>query len=394
MRKHNNRIFKRLFILSLVIFSCKNASKEAKIVDNASLLDLRYQYLLDYRLDSISIPRSWDKQKQATRGVPSKDWTSGFFAGNLWQLYELTQDKEYRDKALQWTQFLEKEKINAGTHDMGFKIFSSYGKGYQYVENPKYKSIILEAAKTLSTRFNTKVGAIRSWDWDPEGMEYPVIVDNLMNLELLFEATKLSQDSIYHNIAVTHLNTTLNNHFREDNSIFHVVDYDTITGKVKRKFTHQGYSDNSSWARGLGWGIYGFTLAHRYTGEEQYLAQAEAISKYYLNHQNLPSDGIPYWDFDDPDIPDAPRDVSAATIIASAFYELQNYSNFGDEYIEYANKVLSTLQSDAYLLDQDVEAPFILDHSTGNWPRDYEIDEPIVYADYYFLEALIRKKTK
>ncbi|MEP3382855.1 MAG: glucuronyl hydrolase, partial [Maribacter dokdonensis] len=212
-------------------------------------------------------------------------------------------------------------------------------------------------------------------------------------LELLFEATKISGDSTFHKIAVQHANSTLKNHFREDNSSFHVVVYDTVTGRAKDKVTHQGYNDNSSWARGQAWGIYGFTMCYRYTGNPVYLEQARKSAEFYLKHSNLPEDGIPFWDFNDSGIPNTIKDVSAATIVASALVELTNFTN-EKAYLEYSKKVLKTLKSEAYLLPSEIEAPFILKHSTGNWPKKDEIDVSVNYADYYFLELMLRIKNK
>lgn len=382
-----------LFLLSL---SCKSEKKENPTtvsVSIASLLTLRYQKLLEYPVDSMSFPRSYNKNKSETFKVLSKDWTSGFFPGNLWQLYKLTGNEAYKTQAEAWTVHMEKEKLNGGTHDMGFKIYCSFGEGYEVTNNEHYKEVMIESAKTLINRFNKNVGSLRSWDFNKDVWEFPVIIDNMMNLELLFEATKISGDSTYHNIAVTHANTTLKNHFRPNNSSYHVVVYDTITGLAKNKVTHQGIKDDSSWARGQGWGIYGYSMAYRYTKDPAYLKQAEASAEFYLNHPNLPEDGIPFWDFDDP-ATDKPRDVSAATVIASGLLELATFSTNSEKYIAYADKVLNTLKSEEYLVDPSINAPFILDHSTGNWPKKDEMDEPIVYADYYFLEALLRKSNQ
>lgn len=382
--------------VALITASCKNQSKEKQptaTLSVAELLDVRYQKLLAYPLDSLGIPRSYDVPKKETRNVASKDWTSGFFAGNLWQLHQLTGNSSFLKRAEKWTAFLEKEKDNKGTHDTGFKIFCSFGEGYAVSTNEHYKDVIVASAKTLCTRYNSTVGSLRSWDFNKDVWEFPVIVDNMMNLELLFEATKISGDSTYHTIAVSHANTTLKNHFREDNSSYHVVVYDTLSGSVNQKVTHQGLSDNSAWARGQAWGIYGFTMAYRYTKNPAYLKQAQESINFYLNHPKLRADGIPYWDFDDPKIPNAPRDVSAATIIASACYELANYTT-GANYVAYADKVLATLQTADYILSPDIDTPFILNHSTGHWPKKDEMDGPIVYADYYFLEALLRQKER
>ncbi len=378
------------FVLTAV--SCKTDGANKSVAEEIaidSVLQIRYQKLLSYPVDSVGFPRSYTKESEIVRGVPSRDWTSGFFPGNLWQLYRLTEDEAFLNKAMEWTRYIEKEKHNDRTHDMGFKIFCSFGNGNQIAENEAYKTIIIESARTLGTRFNENVGSLRSWDFNSDIWEFPVIVDNMMNLELLFEATRMSGDSIYYQMAVKHANTTLKNHFREDSSSVHVVVYDTLTGAVKDRVTHQGFNNESAWARGQAWGIYGFTMCYRYTQDPAYLKQAEASTAFYLNHPNLPKDGIPYWDFKDPAIPEAPRDVSAAAIVASAMFELSKYSQ-KPEYKAYAQKVLSSLQSKEYVLNADMDIPFILDHSTGNWPAKDEIDESIVYGDYYFLEALVR----
>tara|TARA_B100001248_G_scaffold97930_2_gene72715 strand:+ start:3798 stop:4985 length:1188 start_codon:yes stop_codon:yes gene_type:complete len=378
-------------ILTLFIFSGCSFEKKYSKLDIDNLLETRYDKLLKYSVDSLSFPRSYSRHENASKLVPSKDWTSGFFAGNLWYLYTLTGNQAYIDKAQAWTSFIEKEKFNDKTHDMGFKIYNSFGNGLKIKDNKRYKNIIVKSAKTLSTRFNENIKSIRSWDFNKKVWQFPVIIDNMMNLELLFEATKLTNDSTYHNLAVTHANTTLKHHFRPDNSCYHVIDYDTITYQPRMKVTHQGINDESSWARGHGWGIYGYTLAYRYTKDNRYLDRAITTADYFIHHKNMPDDGIPYWDFDDISIPDAPRDVSAGTIVASALVEIYEFTK-NKKYLDYSKKVINTLKSTDYILEPDFEAPFILDHSTGNLPKNDEIDEPIVYGDYYFLETLIRLK--
>ncbi|WP_445733982.1 glycoside hydrolase family 88 protein [Mariniflexile sp.] len=381
-----------VFGVTALLSSCKSNVKieDEKTID--VLLQHRYTKLLEYPIDSLSFPRSMTVKTGNIEKVPSSDWTSGFFVGNLWQLHKLTGNAAYKERAEKWNAFIEKEKFNDKTHDIGFKVFSSFGQGLTVEDdNQDYKNIIVQSAKTLSTRFNTTVGAIRSWDFNKDVWEFPVIIDNMLNLELLFEATKISGDSTYHNIAVQHANTTLKNHFRKDNSTYHVVVYDTITGKPKDKVTHQGFNNESSWARGQAWAIYGYTMGYRYTKDKAYLNQAEATANFFINHKNLPEDGIPYWDFNDPSIPNAPRDVSAATVVASAFIELYGFTK-DDKYLNYSKKVLNSLNSSTYILSSEVNGPFILDHSTGNWPKNDEIDAPIVYADYYYLEAILRMK--
>ncbi|WP_159019074.1 glycoside hydrolase family 88 protein [Algibacter sp. L3A6] len=386
---------KILFLtIILAVFSCKNKTEvSTKSPQNSkNLLEKRYQKLLTYPIDSLSFPRSVNLKTNIIKKVPSKDWCSGFFPGNLWQIYELTGQEDYKTKTEQWTTFIEKEKNNNHTHDMGFKIFCSFGNGLKHEDNEEYKKVIVESAKTLSTRFNENIGSIRSWDFNKNIWQFPVIIDNMMNLELLFEATKISTDSSYHHLAIKHANTTLKNHFRPNNSCYHVVDYDTISNQPRMKVTHQGFNDESSWARGQGWAIYGYTMAYRYTKDKRYLDRAEATANFFLNHKNLPEDGIPYWDFNDPAIPNAPRDVSAGTVVSSALVELFGFTK-NEKYLNYSKKVINSLKSRKYLLDENIEAPFILDHSTGNWPKKDEMDEPIVYGDYYFLETLIRLKS-
>lgn len=375
------------------MISCKNEtnsnSEDSESIDTR--LEERYKKMVSYALDSTSFPRSVNLKTNTIKKVPSKDWTSGFFAGNLWQIYELTGDETYKNQAKKWTAFIEKEKFNDRTHDMGFKVFNSFGKGLKIEDNQVYKDIIVKSAQTLITRYNDTVGSIRSWDFNKKRWDFPVIIDNMMNLELLFEATKISGDSVFHNIAIKHANTTLKNHFRPNNSTWHVLDYNPENGDIRMRVTHQGINDDSSWARGQGWAIYGFTMAYRYTKDDKYLNQAMATASFFLNHKNLPEDGIPYWDFDAPNIPNEPRDVSAGVIVASALAELYGYT--GDEvYLNYSKKVIQTLKSTDYILSDEIEVPFVLDHSSGDWSKRSEMDEPIVYGDYYFLETLLRLK--
>ncbi|HEY4205833.1 MAG TPA: alpha-L-fucosidase [Puia sp.] len=319
--------------------------------------------------------------------VSSRDWTAGFFPGELWLFYQYTGDESWKKEAEAYTAHMEREKLNGGTHDMGFKIYCSYGNGYRLTQDPAYKQVIIQAARTLSTRFNPKVGCIRSWDQHKELWEYPVIIDNMMNLELLFEATKLTGDSSFYKIAVSHANTTMRNHYRADYSSFHVVDYDPATGAVRKRMTWQGYSDSSAWARGQAWGLYGYTMCYRETGDKTYLRQAEHIAGYII--PRLPKDKVPYWDFNAPGIPDEPRDASAAAILASGLYELSRYSGQGKEYRRTADEILGSL-TDHYRSPVGANSGFILLHSTGSKPSHSEVDVPINYADYYYLEALLR----
>lgn len=335
-------------------------------------------------------PRSLDETGN-TLLVPPSDWTSGFYPGCLWYAYEMTGDTLFRKAARIHTGVLENEKYNGTTHDIGFKMFCSYGNGYRLTHDAQYRQILLTSARTLTTRFNPVVGCIRSWDHHKELWQFPVIIDNMMNLELLFWAFQETGDSLYYKIAVSHADHTMKNHFRADYSSWHVVDYDTLTGNILCKCTHQGYADSSTWARGEAWGLYGFTMSYRYTKKPRYLQQAKHIAGYILQH--LPADMVPYWDYDVPHIPDEPRDVSAAAITSSALYELSRYAGDSSGYYrQKAEGILLSLCSN-YMLPDSSKSCFLLGHSTGSYPHHSEVDVPIIYADYYFLESLVRRNS-
>jgi len=334
-------------------------------------------------------PRTLNKNGKLVIVSPG-DWCSGFFAGNLLFLYEYTGDKFWLKQSEPFVTGMEGEQTDGGSHDMGFKLYNSVGNAYRLTHNEKYKNDIIQGAKTLLTRFNPKTGVIKSWDNRRE-WKYPVIIDNMMNLELLFEATKLSGDSSFYKVAVTHANTTLKNHFRADNSSFHVIDYDPETGKVMHKQTLQGFADSSAWARGQAWGLYGYTMCYRETHNKIYLQQAEKIARYIFSNPQMPADLVPYWDYDAAKQPGQPRDVSAAAVAASALYELSTYSANGKTYKKTADKILNSL-SEHYQAQPDSARGFLLLHSTGHKPANSEIDVPIIYADYYYLEALLRQK--
>lgn len=325
------------------------------------------------------------------RLIPSRDWVSGFFPGTLWFMYQFTGQSKWKAAAEKYTAPIEREKFTTTTHDLGFILGCSFGKGYELTANPAYRDVMIQAAKTLITRFNPKVGAIRSWDHNSDKWMYPVIIDNMMNLELLFWASKETSDPVYANIAVKHAQTTLDNHFRDDFSTYHVIDYDTLTGEVLNKHTHQGLNHKSAWARGQAWGLYGYTMTYRETGMPQFLIQAERIADFYLNHPNLPKDLVPYWDFNVEPGMGEPRDVSAACITASALLELASFIPAKkDFYNEKATQMLKSL-AESYLSPPGGNQGFILAHSTGHKPHNSEVDVPIIYAEYYFLEALARK---
>ncbi|MCC2971790.1 glycoside hydrolase family 88 protein [Massilia sp. IC2-476] len=327
--------------------------------------------------------------------VDVKDWTAGFLPGSLWYLFEATGDKKWRAAAEDYTARMAPAKFDKTHHDLGFMLGASYGNGYRLTKNLAYRDAMLAGATTLVTRFNPKVGSIQSWElWKNTTWAFPVIIDNMMNLELLSWATQASKEPRYREIAVIHADTTLKNHFRPDHSSYHLVDYDPQTGAVRGKQTVQGNADASSWARGQAWGLYGYTMMYRETKKPEYLQQAHNIAAFFMNHPRLPADKVPYWDFDDTAIPNAPRDSSAAAIVSSALLELAQFSDkqLAQRYRSFAEAQLRSLASPEYLAAPGENGGFLLKHATGHKPAGKEIDVPLNYADYYFLEALLRLK--
>ncbi len=338
--------------------------------------------------DSLGIPRYTLPDGRWQTSTPS-EWTSGFFPGTLWYLYEQSRDTVLRNAAGRWTVLVEGQKLNSRTHDVGFMINCSFGNGYRITGDPRYREVLLQAARTLSGRFNPKVGCIKSWDW-PKQWPFPVIIDNMMNLELLMWASRNGGGDTLAAIARSHALRTIENHFRPDGSTFHVVDYDPLTGAVVTRQTHQGTADSSVWARGQAWAIYGFTMMYRETRDPRFLGAARRAAGFFLGH--LPPDDVPYWDFDAPGIPNEPRDASAAAIAASALIELARFcppSGEGYRYRQAATEILSSLCSPEYLADPS-SSYGILKHAVGNKPANKEVDVSLVYGDYYFVEALLR----
>ena len=348
----------------------------------------QYEHLLASVKDDPEIPRTFVDGKVVT--VRIKDWTSGFIAGSLWYLYEFSKDPKWLAAAQDYTRRLESIKDYRGSHDVGFMLGCSYGNGYRLTKNPAYPKVLVEGAASLATRFNPAVGQLRSWDHG--SWNFPVIIDNMMNLEFLISAARESGDSRFKEISISHADNTLKNHFRPDSSSFHVVDYDPATGEVLAKKTHQGAADDSAWARGQAWALYGYTMMFRETKNAAYLEQAVKVGNFIRNHPRLPADKVPYWDFDAPGIPAAPRDASAAAIMASAFLELSGMvkGEPSAAFLNLARQQLTSLSSPAYLAKPGENGGFILLHSVGHLPKNSEVDVPLNYADYYFLEALIR----
>ena len=362
------------------------------IRDNFTFAAAQYSTLLDHVQQDPRLPRTADAGKVVT--VDPEDWASGFFPGSLWLIYEYTGEAKWKTAAEDNTARLERIRHYTGNHDVGFMLGCSYGQGLRLTARAEYRAVLLDGAQALATRYRPGAGVIRSWDFGP--WQCPVIVDNMMNLGLLTWAARESGESRLREIALRHADQTLVNHYRSDTSSFHVVDYDPTSGAILKKQTAQGNADDSAWARGQAWGLYGFTMMYRETRQPAYLAHAQKIARFLLDHPRLPADKIPYWDFDAPGIPAAPRDTSAAAIICSALIELSGFVEpaLAREYLTVTETQLRALSSPAYRAVLGENGGFLLRHAVGHMPEKREIDVPLNYSDYYFLEALQRYRAK
>ncbi len=389
--------------LTLVVFtivtagvsSCAGQKKISGDSITATLELAAAQYRdMAAQLPEGRFPKTYYPKEDRFETSGSEWWVSGFYPGTLLYLHEELNDPQLREEANRIMEDLEKEQYNKTTHDLGFMMFCSFGHLNRLDPRPEYDEILMTSARSLATRFNEKVGAIRSWDSDDDS--FLVIIDNMMNLELLFWASEFSGDPTYRNIAITHANTTMQHHFRPDNSSYHVINYNENTGEVKEKRTAQGAADESAWARGQAWGLYGYTVMYRETKEQKYLDQAIKIADFMLDHSHMPQDKIPYWDYNAPNIPDALRDSSAGAIMASALLELSEYVDAGKKkkYFSTAETAIKTLMSDTYLAEKGSNGGFILKHGVGHLPENSEVDVPLTYGDYYFVEALLRYKNR
>lgn len=379
---------KTIFLAVTLLITTVRLPAQPKVDVSKAIEFAKAQYglMLKANTDLSRFPQSV-KQDGTLDTRTSEWWCSGFFGGSLWYLYEFTKDPKWKDAAEKWTMAVEKEKYNKTTHDLGFMLYCPFGNGYRLTKNEQYKDIMLVGAASLATRFNPEIGLIKSWE-EFKGFDYPVIIDNMMNLEFLLWAAKASGNRKFYDLSITHADNTLKNHFRKDYSSYHVVCYDTA-GKVLARKTNQGAADESAWARGQAWAVYGYTMMYRETGDKKYLDQAKHIAKFIANHPNLPSDKIPYWDFNAPDIPNEERDASAAAITASALLELYTYTK-DKAHFRLAEDMLASLSGKAYTANPGENHNFLLKHSVGSKPYRSEVNTPIIYADYYYLEALLR----
>ncbi|MFD1875605.1 glycoside hydrolase family 88 protein [Hymenobacter bucti] len=385
--------FSLLFLLLLVgpLLAQSQSVRPAASLDvtkEFALAAQQYELMLQTHSDTKQFPQSSNPDGSMGNRDASW-WCSGFFGGSLWYLFEQTKDPKWKAAADRWSMAVAGQQHNTETHDLGFMLYCPLGNGYRLTKNPAYRPILLTGAKSLATRFHPEYGVIKSWN-EFKGYNYPVIIDNMMNLELLFWAAKVSGDRKLYNLCVSHANNTLKNHFRPNHSSYHVVCY-APRGKVLARITAQGAADASAWARGQAWGMYGYTVMYRETKNPKYLQHARRIADFYLKHPNLPVDKIPYWDFNAPGIPKEERDASAGAVAASGLLELCTYlGKDGKPYYQAAVAMLTSLSSPAYRAKLGENNNFLLKHSVGNKPGKSEVDVPLVYADYYYLEALLR----
>lgn len=395
----------KIVIAIMILIACIvpgnriNAQREKslkEVVDHALAAAEKQSLLMAEKYESQEgrLPRTFENGKDVSSD--SRWWCSGFFPGVLWYLYENNRSAELLKYAKLYTARVEREKYTTNNHDVGFMLYCSFGNGLRLTGDPLYNEILLTGARSLATRYKPKVGLIRSWDHNKTVWQYPVIIDNIMNLELLLWASRYSGDPVFKQIAISHADKTMQYHFRPNFSSYHVVSYDTINGKPHLKQTHQGAANESAWSRGQAWGLYGYTYLYRETKEQRYLEQAKKIAAFIIDHPRMPKDYIPYWDFDAPQIPNTPRDASAAALIAAALTELSDYVGKADskKYQTVVETQIRTLASPEYTAAIGENGDFILKHSTGAYPMQSEVDVPLTYADYYYLEALTRLKNK
>ena len=383
------------FITSLLCLACQKQESMEELTARVFERATAQMELMDKNLDSAAVsnpgvaiyPRSINKEG-ALWTSNYKWWCSGFYPGSMWYVYEYTGDEKIKELALEYQAGLEPLRFRKDDHDIGFQLMCSYGNCLRLTEDQTCVPVLIDGANSLASRFDPEVGCTRSWSFGK--WSFPVIVDNMMNMELLLKAAELGGSDTLKNVALAHARTTMKNHFREDKSCFHLVDYNPETGEVVGKQTVQGLADDSAWARGQAWGLYGFTMVYRFCKEQDILDHAIAIAEYLL--PRLPEDGVPFWDYDSAEIPNDVRDASAAAIMASGLIELSQYvdAEKAERYLATAEKMLRTLASEEYLCAEGEDYGFLLKHSTGNKNTDSEVDVPLTYADYYFLEALIR----
>lgn len=378
-----------IFGAALLGFSFTAQAQRLNVPDQIKFCGAKLRESIKGLSDTTRFPRKVEKGGTTWGTAKYTDWTGGFFAGQLWYMYEATNDIFWKRQAERWQAGLEPHKLVEWSHDVGFVMFCSYGNAYRITKEDRYKDILFTSANSVGKLFNPKVGTMRSWTWRKDWM-HPTIIDNLMNLELLFWVGKNGGPRYHYENANTHVQTTMKNHVRPDFSSYHVINYDTVTGKVLDRKTDQGFGDNTTWSRGQAWGIYGFAMASRETRNIKYLETAKKMADYFL--KRLPDDMIPYWDFQAPDIPNEERDASAAAVAACGLLEIAKLTKEPLEerrYKEAAIRILESLSKAPYTT-AGTKNPAFIQQCVGSKPHKSEIDVSLVYADYYYLEALLR----
>lgn len=386
-----------VFVMLILVFSCSTGKRTTEAPDTKKMLDYcisKTMATMNSLSETDSMPRNIYPGQTKWNKVNIYDWTSGFWPGLLWEAYEASGNKAILANAQNFSAPLRGVlSVPVDNHDLGFMLFCSFGNGYRLTKDSVYRKFLLIAADSLATLYNPKVGTILSWPAMRETMNWPhnTIIDNLINLELLFWASKNGGNPQFYSMAVKHAERCMHTLIRPDYSTFHVAVFDTIDGHFIKGVTHQGFADSSMWARGQAWGIYGYSMCYRETGKSEFLETAKKLANVFI--ERLPEDGIPFWDFDDPAIPNVPKDASAAAVAASAMLELSGFVNDEADRAKYKNAALSLLTklSSSEYLSGDKNQAFLM-HSTGHKPKGSEIDASIIYADYYYLEALLRLK--
>ncbi|WP_156308145.1 glycoside hydrolase family 88 protein [Sphingobacterium endophyticum] len=388
-----------MFVLQISQAQKNNLKLSNDFINNQLKASAEQYKTLINEVPDGKFPKTFENGEQKYSN--SSWWCSGFYPGTVLYLSEATNDQGLKQIGLDKLKDLEQEQYNKGTHDLGFMLFCSFGNALRLTgDSSKYEPILKTGAESLISRFNPTTKTIRSWDHNV--WKFPVIIDNMMNLEFLMQLSKTTGNKKYSDIAITHANTTLKNHFRDDYSTYHVIDYDPNNGRVLARQTAQGAADESAWARGQAWGLYGYTMMYRETKDKAYLNQAIKIANFMLNSPNMPKDLIPYWDFDKDKIPSDSktysrrdlRDASAAAITASALLELSQYTKGKEssKYLTSAEIILTNLSSSEYFSSKGENGGYLLKHSVGALPLNSEVDVPLTYADYYYVEALLRYK--
>jgi len=396
------RRVKPILLLSLILaFTRESWSQQLpdSLIQNA--LRVSYEHLeasvLEVK-DSTRFP-SYAPHNLQWSYFNSGGWTSGFYPGCLWLAYELSGRNEFKTWAKRWTAGLEKEAENTGTHDLGFMFGCSFGNGIKNVspdEAVTYKETLVMAAITLDKRYSPKVGMLRCyWDEPPFSQDttlFPVVVDIMMNLELLFWGTEHGAPASLKEHAISHALNTYRDFVRPDGSSYHVVRYNKDSGTIFNKGQLQGQNENSTWTRGHAWFIYGMTVCYRYTKDETFLTKACLLADYFL--KRLTPDNVSAWDFDSkPEYKDT-KDASATAIVSSALFELSTYvkdPTRKEKYLDKATAMLAALCSKKYLAEGEKTNALLL-HSTQylTQPGNQNTDKPAIFADYYFLEAIKR----